>query len=447
MVRTIVFGGGKQGTRAAEKLTESLWMPDSDNLEGGLSGRFDIEETVIVEGNEARARDLENRFSENDLVEVVNQDAEEYIEQEELSGLIFDATDTDVRLNSVTETLSENLEEPVEVAYWSEKPAADEIADIESAGAVASMDLIENFSLQKQSVIEDIESEGYEIDSISTWRTSKTDKQVQYEEEGDEREIDWEQSRNLFAENAGSTKDKGAHDWGNILLTLEAAGQDLEIEIDEENSEYQVIHVNKDGRIFAYTESGEEVEIPYSGDERLNDGYANIRGSSGNIDLRVVTALADWPRQIEEEMDELYEEFREGLEQELGEVNLVYGEKDNEEIRVEHLEAHDPETGEEVEYLVSTGEDMFTLKKTETTGGETNYELLAEGGIDFLACYLQEGLEALQEDHYEQTVTVDSAVKTGEILERVAKAGYQNRGDPIEVDAHEGTDLREVLEN
>lgn len=444
MVKTTVLGGGVQGSRGVEKLGVTRWMPNSDNIEGGLSSKHDIESVTVVEEDQDRASELEKKFEDNELVEVVNKRAEEYVEQNNIEGLVYDATDTNERLNTVTEAVLENMDEPENVAYWSEKPASDKIEDIQDAGAKASMDLIENFSLQKQSVINDIEKENYEVESISTWRTSKTGKQVHLDENG---EIDWEHSRNLFRENAGSVKDKGAHDWGNILLTLEAADQDEEIEIDKDESEYRVIEVEKgQDKVVSYTESGEEVEVPYQGDERLNDGFGDIQAKSGEADLRVVTSLAEWPEEIDEEIQQLYNQFSEGIENELGEVDLVYGDEDTEEIRVEHLEAYDPESGENVEYLVSTGADMFTLKKTEKNG-DTRFDLLAEGGTDFLASYLEEGVKALEEDNYDQTVSVDAALRTGEVLDKAANVGYENRGEPIRVEAPEGTDLRKVLES
>lgn len=442
MVKTTVLGGGKQGTTGVEKLVESIWMPDSENIESGLSSRHNIETTTVVEEDKDRAEGLEEQFNDNELVEVVNQTAEEYLEQNSVEGLVYDATDTNQRLNTVTEAVLENTKNPENLAYWSEKPASEKIQDIADAGSAASMDLIENFSLQKKSVIADLKEENYEVESISTWRTSKTDKQVQLNDDGS---INLERSRNLFQENAGSAKDKGAHDWGNILLTLEATDQDEEIEIDGENSEYRVVEVEKGGEKVAYTESGEEVELPYDGEERLNDGYADTRGGADDVDLRVVTSLADWPENIDEDMEQLYERFREGIEEELGDVDLVYGEEDNEEIRVEHLEAEDPETGEKAEYLVSTGADMLTLKRTETVDGEENYELLAEGGTDFLASYLEEGLHALENEDYDQTVSVESAVRTGEVIDRAAEKGYHNSGEPITVEAPEGSNLRTVL--
>lgn len=444
MVKTTVLGGGKQGTRGVEKLASSIWMPDSENIEGGLSSKHDIESIRVVEENNERASELEERFEDNELVEVVNKRAEEYVEQNNIEGLVYDATDTNERLNTVTEAVLENMDKPENVAYWSEKPASERIEDIRDAGSKASMDLIENFSLQKQSVINDIERENYEVESISTWRTSKTGKQVQLDENG---EINWEHSRNLFRENAGSVKDKGAHDWGNILLTLEAADQDEEIEIDKDKSEYRVIEVEKgEDNVVSYTESGEEVEVPYQGDERLNDGFGDIKAKSGEADLRVVTSLAEWPEQVDEEIEQLYNQFSEGIETELDDVDLVYGDEGTEEIRVEHLEAHNPESGENVEYLVSTGADMFTLKKTEKNG-ETRYDLLAEGGTDFLASYLEEGVEALETSNYDQTVSVDAAIRTGEILDRAADVGYENRGEPIRVEAPEDSNLRKVLES
>lgn len=479
MVEVTVTGFGKQGRTAAGKFDE-VWDPEGVDTEG-LAEKHDIESVTIVESDPERAAAAEEEFGDNELFEVVNQRAEKYFQEKGAEGFIYDATDTNERLENVTEAVLENMEDPENLAYWSEKPASDRIQDIRDEGAEASMDLIENFSLQKQSVLEDIEDEGYEVESVSTWRTSRTGKQVHFREEASEivgrdpeevdwehtsledlgledryetREelleeiLDWELSRNLFQENAGSAKDKGAHDWGNILLTLEAADQEADIKINGEESEYRVVEVEKDDETtVAYTESGEEVEVPYSGGERLNDGYADIRGSAGEADLRVVTALADWPEEIDEEMEELYERFRDGIEEELGEVELVYGDEGNEEIRVEHLEAYDPETGEEVEYLISTGADMFTLKRTETPEGEESYELLAEGGTDFLASYLEEGIEALEQEGYDQTVSVDAAVKTEEVLDRAAETGYENRGEPVRVRAPEGTPLRTVLES
>jgi hypothetical protein len=442
LVDATVLGFGKQGRTAAGKF-EEVWDPEGVDTEG-LAENHDIGTVKIVEPDQDRAASAEEEFGDNESFEVVNQGAEEYLEEQGAEGFIYDATDTSERLGSVTEAVLENMVNPENLAYWSEKPASEKIQNIKDAGAKASMDLIENFSLQKQSVIQDIEDEGYEVESVSTWRTSKTGKQVHLNENS---EIDWELSRNLFQENAGSTKDKGAHDWGNILLTLEVADQDREIEIDEDESEYRVVEVDKGDETVAYTESGEEVEPPYSSQERLNDGYADIRACSGNTDLRVVTALADWPEEIDGEMDELYNQFRDGIEEELGDAELVYGEEGKEEIRVEHLEAYNPETGEEVEYLVSTGADMFTLKKTTAEEGEESYELLAEGGTDFLASYLEEGIEALENQDYDQTVSVDAAVRTGEVLDRAAEAGYENRGEPIRVEAPEGTPLRTVLES
>lgn len=443
MVKATVLGGGKQGTRGAEKLVDSIWMPNSENIEGGLSSRHDIESVKLIERDEERALELQERFSDSDKLDVVNKTAEEYIEESDVEGLVYDATDTNERLNTVTEAIFDNINNPEKVAYWSEKPASAKLEDISQAGAKASMDLIENFSLQKQSVIKDIEKEEYEVESVSTWRTSKTDKQVHLEDG----KIDWEKSRNLFRQNAGSTKDKGAHDWGNILLTLEATDQDEQIEVDAEESEYKVIEVEKDqDTIVAYTESGEEVEMPYNGEKRLNDGYADIKASSGEVDLRVVTALAGWPEEIEQEIESIHEEFSEGIENKLGDTDLIYGDEGTEEIRVEHLRAYEPESGENVEYLVSTGADMFTLKKTERNGN-TNYSLLAEGGTDFIASYLEEGLEALEEDNYDQTVSVDAALRTGEILDRAAETGYENRGEPMRIEAPQNSNLREVLES
>ncbi len=444
MVKTTVLGGGKQGTRGVEKLGVSRWMPDSENIQGGLSSTHNVESVTVVEEDQDRASELEERFEDNELVEVVNQRAEEYVEENNIEGLVYDATDTNERLNTVTEAVLQNIDEPENVAYWSEKPASDRIEDIHDARSKASMDLIESFSLQKQSVINDIEEQDYQVESISTWRTSKTAKQVQLNENG---EINWEHSRNLFRENAGSVKDKGAHDWGNILLTLEAADQDEEIQIDGDESEYRVIEVEKgEDDVVVYTESGDEVKAPYQGGERLNDGFGDIKAKSGETDLRVVTALAEWPEEVDKEIQQLYQKFSGGIEAELGDVDLVYGDEDNEEIRVEHLEAHDPENGEKIEYLVSTGADMFTLKKTENNG-EINYDLLAEGGTDFLASYLEEGLEALEEDDYDQTVSVDAALRTGDVLDRAAEIGYENRGETIRVEAPEDSNLREVLES
>lgn len=479
MARVTIAGFGKQGKRAAGKF-EEVWDPNGEDTEG-LAKTHDIETVTIVESDPGRAAAAESEFGDKGLFEVVNQRAAEHFEEQGARGLIYDATDTSERLEDVTEAVLENMRDPRNLAYWSEKPASDKIRDIRDEGAKASMDLIENFSLQKQSVIEDIEEEGYEVESISTWRTSRTGKQVHFRQEAsgivgrdpeevdwentgvedlgledtyDTKEqlldeiIDWELSRNLFQQNAGSTKDKGAHDWGNILLTLEAADQETEIEIKEEESEYRVVEVEKDSETtVAYTESGEEVEVPYSGKERLNDGYADITASAGEADLRVVTALADWPEEVDEEMEELYERFRDGIEEDLGEVELVYGEEEGkEEIRVEHLEAYDPETGEEAEYLVSTGADMFTLKRVKNPDGEESYELLAEGGTDFLASYLEEGIEALERNKYDQTVSVDAAVRTGNVLDRAAETGHENRGEPVRVRAPEGTPLRTVLD-
>jgi hypothetical protein len=479
MVEVKVLGGGKQGEKAASKLVDSIWMPNAENIQGGLSSRHNIESVEIVESDEQRASELDEEFADSETVEVVNQRAEDYLRESGAEGLIFDSTNTNERLNSVTEAVLENMEDPEELAYWSEKPASDKIRDIRDAGAKASMDLIENFSLQKQSVLEDIEEEDYEVRSISTWRTSKTAKQVQFEEEADEplgedpADIDWSEvtledfglenrydnkgelvddivdwrfSRNLFQENAGSVKDKGAHDWGNILLTLEASGNEEDIGIEESN--YRVVEVEKDeDTVVAYTESGKEVEIPYDGDRRLNDGFADVRASAGDTEIHVVTSLAEWPEEVDDEMQRLYGEFEEGIEEELGEVNLIYGEEGQEEIRVEYLEAEDPDTGEKIEYLVSTGADMFTLKKTTGIEGGVSYELLTEGGTDFLASYLEEGIEVLEKQSQDQTVSVDAAVRTSELLEKAAEAGYKNRGEPIRVEAPEGTPLRAVLES
>jgi hypothetical protein len=397
----------------------------------------------VVESDPDRVNELEERFGDNELVEIADQDAEEFLDQNDIEGLIYDATSTNERLNKVTEAVLENLDNPEDTAYWSEKPVSDEIQEIDRLGAETSMDLIENFSLQKQSIIDDLDSHGYDVESISTWRTSKTDKQVQLDEDGD---IDLKRSRNLFKNNAGSTKDKGAHDWGNIELTLESTGQDKEIEIDEESSEYRVVEVEKEDETVSYTESGEEVNKPYEGEERLNDGFARIKGSAGDVDLQVVTSLADWPEDVNQEINQLYDRFKQGIEDELGDVDLIYGDEGNEEIRVQHLEARDEESGEKIEYLVSTGKDMFTLKRTETEDGEESYECLAQGGTDFLASYLEEGLESLQQDDYEQTVTPQTARKTGEVLEKAGKTGYENRGEPISVTAPKGSNLRAVLE-
>lgn len=468
---TVLGAGGHQGTASIETLVDDVWNTD---LEYGLASKRNIDRVLAVETDSERLQNLEEELNLNEwqlvkengrkayenpdldtVIELVERDAADYLQYDFEGGVVYDGTWTTER-EDVAEALADRIEfgdtallteSSASLFEKPSEPARDPIHRLQALGLPMSENQVEMFSDQKRSVIDDIRRNDARVESIETYRISSPEKMVETE-------------RNLLKNNEGSTIDKGAHDWGKILATLSASGQveeDSEVVLDEEESEYRVARVEEGGQDIIYTAKGEEIcgsdleGLSFKG-QRLNDGYAEIVAGLEDVDLKVVTGLTGIPEKVRRRAEDLERNFQvpdeseidvvEGLdidEDDLNAVNtadLVFDYEGNEEIRAEYVET------DQADYLVSTatGGEMFTLKMM-----EDGLELLAYGPSDWHASFLEEGIDAV-ENNAEPTVDIGTALETGRINLEVARQAYRNaRGKDATVRVSQYDGLDEVL--
>ena len=470
MVEFTVLGSeGHQGRTTIDTIVDDVWNTD---FEHGLASKRDIEKVTGVEEDREAFENVEDNhdlsewrlenqapgrktFSHPEIdteLEFVNREASDYLEHEFDGGVVYDGTWTTER-EGVAEALANRLEAE-DTALLTEssaslfekpsEPARDPIHRLQALGLPMSENQVEMFSTEKQSTIEDIRETGAKVQSIETYRLSGVKKMAETE-------------RNLLKNNEGSSIDKGTHDWGKVLATLSASEQiedNSEINLDEEASEYRVVRVETPDGDIIYTEDGGEISgdnlegIDVS-DERLNDGYTDIVAEVEDTDLRVVTGLSGIPDEVRDRAKDLKSRFEaenyedigvsddldlEDIGEALQAVNnsdLVFGYDSSEEIRAEYIET------DQADYLVSTatGGEMFTLKKD-----DSGLELLAYGPSDWHAAFLEEGIDAV-ENNSEPTVDIETALETGRINAEMAEQAYRNaRGEDevVDVTAYEG---------
>ena len=468
---TVLGAGGHQGTASIETLVDDVWNTD---LEYGLASKRNIDRVVGVEKDSKRLQNLEEELNLNEwqlvdeqngrkafehsqldtVLELVGKDAVDYLQKDFEGGVVYDGTWTTKR-EDVAEALADRIksddaalltESSASLFEKPSEPARDPIHRLQALGLPMSENQVEMFSDQKRSVINDIRRNDARVESIETYRISGPGKMVETE-------------RNLLKNNEGSTIDKGAHDWGKILATLSASGQveeDSNVVLDEEESEYRVARVQEDQDI-EYTAEGREIsgsdleDLSING-QRLNDGYAEIVAEIEDVDLKVVTGLTGIPEKVRRRAEDLEQKFQapdesdidliEDLdldEDALNAVNtadLVFDYEGNEEIRAEYVET------DQADYLVSTatGGEMFTLKMK-----EDGLELLAYGPSDWHASFLEEGIDAV-ENNVEPTVDIGTALETGRINSEVAHQAYRNaRGEDATVRVSQYDGLDEIL--
>ena len=481
---SVLGAGGHQGQATLGTFIDDVWNTELEH--GLLSRRDEVGKVVAVERSEDKYENIEEALSEDpddfedseeafvfeeewDLVEenwnsklyrnedvgveleFVNEDAVDYLEDSFDGGLVYDGVWTDQRKRA-TSALADRLEGEntallaESTAELFEKPtgvARDEIFRLRELGIPLSENQVEMFSRQKKSTIEDIRDSGAEVESIETYRMSEPEKMVASD-------------RNLLKHSSGSMHDKGIHDWGKILSTLAVSGQFDEngsVNIDEKDSVYRKAIAKLEEKDIAYREDGIEIsdtslEDP-SSDGRVNDAYAEAKAEINGVDVKVATSLTGWTEDIERKAENLENRFdlednevevAQGLEigqeaiENISESGLIYETDGGKEIRAEYIET------DKAEYLVSTGGEMYTLRKD-----EDGITVLAYGGSDWHAEFLEEGIDAAAHGE-EMTVDIASAIETNRVLEEVTE--YLNRnaqGTPMRTEVSDYEGLRELL--
>jgi hypothetical protein len=481
---SVLGAGGHQGKATLSSFIDDVWNTDLEH--GLLSKRDEVGKIVAVERSEKEYENIEESLSEDpeeledpdeafvfenewDLVEksfnskvyrnedvgveleFVNEDAVDYLQNGFDGGLVYDGVWTDQR-ERVASALADRLEGEntallaESTAELFEKPsgvARDEIFRLQELGIPLSENQVEMYSRQKKSTIEDIRESDAQVQSIETYRMSEPEKMVA-------------SGRNLLKHSSGSMHDKGIHDWGKILSTLAASGQFDEnesITVDEESSVYRKAIAELGEKDIAYREDGIEVSDTSlddpSSDGRINDAYSEAKAEINDVDIKVATSLTGWTEDVEMKAKELEGRFdleehevktAEGLDigeeviENIAESSLIYERDGGREIRAEHIQT------DEAEYLVSTGGEMYTLKKD-----DEGITLLAYGGSDWHAEFLEEGIDAAAHGE-EMTVDIASAVETNRVMEEVTDYLHRNaqrRPMRTEVSDYEG--LREVI--
>ncbi len=486
---SVLGAGGHQGKETLNTFIDNVWNTDLEH--GLLSKRDEIERIVAVERSEEEYKDIEEALSDNpeefedpeeafifeeewDLVEedwhsktyrnedidveleFVNEDAVDYLQKGFDGGLVYDGVWTDQR-ERVTKAMADRLEGEnsallsESVAELFEKPsgvARSEIFRLMELDIPLSENQVEMFSKQKKTTIQKIRESDSDVKRIETYRMSEPIKMVPKNED--------DQERNLLKHNSGSMMDKGVHDWGKILTTLKADGkfgENESVDIDEDKSVYRKAIASLEEKDVAYREDGirisdTELEDP-SSDERINDAYSEAKAEINGVDVKVATSLTGWDEEVEERAEELEQKFSlndhhvelaEGVEdseeviESIEESELIYGRDGGHEIRAEYIET------DEAEYLVSTGGEMYTLRKD-----DEGITVLAYGGSDWHAEFLEEGIDAAARGE-EMTVDIASAVETNRILEEVTDYIHRNsQGKPMRTDVSDYEGLREVI--
>lgn len=481
---SVLGAGGHQGQATLNTFIDDVWNTDLEH--GLLSKRGEIERIVAVERSEEEYEDIEESLSDDpeefedpdeafifeeewDLVEedwnsktyrnddvdveleFVNEDAVDYLQDDFDGGLVYDGVWTDQR-ERVTKAMADRLEGEntallsESTAELFEKPsgvARSEIFRLMELDIPLSENQVEMFSKQKKATIQEIRDSDSDVKRIETYRMSEPGKMVDSE-------------RNLLKHNSGSMMDKGVHDWGKILTTLKADGKFDEhgsVEIDEDKSVYRKAIAVLEEKDIAYREDGIEIsdtelEDP-SSDERINDAYSEAKAEINGVDVKVATSLTGWDEDVEERAEELEQKFSlnnhhvelaeevedsEDVIESIADSSLIYERGSGHEIRAEYIET------DEADYLVSTGGEMYTLRKD-----DEGITVLAYGGSDWHAEFLEEGIDAAAHGE-EMTVDIASAVETNRILEEVTGYIHRNtQGTPMRTDVSEYECLREVI--
>lgn len=473
---SVLGAGGNQGLTTLDSLINNVWNTDFEN--GLLDKRDEIARIEAVERDRNSydeiiqslsddSFDFEDRwrliseednsmlYKHEDLdveIEFINSDAADYLQNDFQGGVVYDGVWTEERAN-VARSLSDRIDS--EASFLSEssaelfeKPtgvAKKEINRLMQLGIPLSENQVEMFSAQKKSTIQDIRESETEVIHIETYRMSEPVKMIG----GDDKD-----ERNLLRHNAGSMHDKGVHDWGKILSTLAATEQldeKSEIELDKTESVYRKAIAELEDRDVVFEEDGgwysnKSLENP-SSNQRINDGFSRAKGKLDGVSIDVVTSLTGWEDQTEERINELEQRFDldshtvklvEGVNEEaidnISDSNLVYGRAGGKEVRTEYIKT------DQAEYLVSTGGEMYTLKKE-----NDEITVMAYGGTDWHAEFLEEGIDALVYGE-EMTVDIESSMRTNRIMEDVTGELYRKaQGNPVRVDTTRYEGLEEII--